>query len=108
MKMLPQATSQAPPTKGGKLWRLLVGEEDQTSSEEGRAPVPTPPARRPPPDPTPASSPAGANTVQVSLNRGVLPHEMFMEQIRRFAAKVLPALQSHRVERVPIAEEVAA
>jgi alkanesulfonate monooxygenase SsuD/methylene tetrahydromethanopterin reductase-like flavin-dependent oxidoreductase (luciferase family) len=55
-----------------------------------------------------AADSAGANTVQVSLNRGVLPHEMFMEQIRRFAAEVLPALQSHRVERVPIAEEVAA
>jgi alkanesulfonate monooxygenase SsuD/methylene tetrahydromethanopterin reductase-like flavin-dependent oxidoreductase (luciferase family) len=51
---------------------------------------------------------AGANTVQVSLNRGVLPHEMFMEQIRRFAAEVLPALQAHKVTRVPIAEEAAA
>jgi hypothetical protein len=33
---------------------------------------------------------------------------MFMEQIRRFAAEVLPVLQSHRVERVPIADEVSA
>jgi len=55
-----------------------------------------------------AAESAGANTVQVSLNRGVLPHEMFMEQIRRFAAEVLPALQAHNVARVPIAEEVAA
>jgi hypothetical protein len=46
--------------------------------------------------------------VQISLNRGVLPHEMFMEQIRRFAAEVLPALQAHRVGRVPLDEEVAA
>jgi alkanesulfonate monooxygenase SsuD/methylene tetrahydromethanopterin reductase-like flavin-dependent oxidoreductase (luciferase family) len=55
-----------------------------------------------------AAESAGANTVQVSLNRGVLPHEMFMEQIRRFAAEVLPALQAHKVTRVPIAEEAAA
>jgi hypothetical protein len=33
---------------------------------------------------------------------------MFMEQIRRFAAEVLPALHAHRVERVPLAEEVPA
>ena len=55
-----------------------------------------------------AAESAGANTVQVSLNRGVLPHEMFMEQIRRFAAEVLPALHAHEVARVPIAEEVPA
>jgi hypothetical protein len=28
---------------------------------------------------------------------------MFMEQIRRFARDVLPALQAHRVQRVPLA-----
>jgi alkanesulfonate monooxygenase SsuD/methylene tetrahydromethanopterin reductase-like flavin-dependent oxidoreductase (luciferase family) len=55
-----------------------------------------------------AAQSAGANTVQVSLNRGVLPHEMFMEQIRRFAAEVLPALQAHKVARVPLAEAVPA
>jgi alkanesulfonate monooxygenase SsuD/methylene tetrahydromethanopterin reductase-like flavin-dependent oxidoreductase (luciferase family) len=55
-----------------------------------------------------AAASAGANTVQVSLNRGVLPHEMFMEQIRRFAADVLPALHAHQVERVPFVEEVPA
>ncbi len=53
-----------------------------------------------------AAQSAGANTVQVSLNRGVLPHEMFIEQIRRFAAEVLPALQAHKVARVPLADEV--
>jgi alkanesulfonate monooxygenase SsuD/methylene tetrahydromethanopterin reductase-like flavin-dependent oxidoreductase (luciferase family) len=51
---------------------------------------------------------AGANTVNVSLNRGAMPHDMFMNQIRRFAREVLPALQAHRVTRVPLAEEVAA
>jgi hypothetical protein len=55
-----------------------------------------------------AAQSAGADNVQISLNRGVLPHEMFMEQIRRFARDVLPTLQAHRVERVPLAEEVPA
>ena len=55
-----------------------------------------------------AAESAGADNVQISLNRGVLPHEMFMEQIRRFAGEVLPALQAHKVERVPLAEEIAA
>jgi len=54
-----------------------------------------------------AADSAGAGNVQISLNRGA-PHEIFMEQIRRFARDVLPALQAHRVERVPVAEEVAA
>jgi len=54
-----------------------------------------------------AADSAGADNVQISLNRGALPHEMFIEQIRRFAREVLPALQSHRVERVPLAEEAA-
>jgi hypothetical protein len=33
---------------------------------------------------------------------------MFIEQIRRFAAEVLPALHAHQVERVPMAEEIPA
>jgi alkanesulfonate monooxygenase SsuD/methylene tetrahydromethanopterin reductase-like flavin-dependent oxidoreductase (luciferase family) len=41
---------------------------------------------------------AGASTVLVSLNRGAMPHEMFLEQIRRFGREVLPALQAHEVE----------
>ena len=55
-----------------------------------------------------AAESAGADTVQISLNRGVLPHDMFMEQIRCFARDVLPDLQAHRVARVPLAEEVRA
>jgi hypothetical protein len=55
-----------------------------------------------------AADGAGADNVQISLNRGVLPHEMFIEQIRRFARDVLPALHAHHVKRVPLAEEVAA
>lgn len=51
---------------------------------------------------------AGANMVQIGLNRGAMPHEMFIEQIRRFATEVLPRLQAHEVKRVPAAEELAA
>jgi alkanesulfonate monooxygenase SsuD/methylene tetrahydromethanopterin reductase-like flavin-dependent oxidoreductase (luciferase family) len=39
----------------------------------------------------------GANTLLVSLNRGVMPHDMFMNQIRRFAKEVLPALHAHQL-----------
>ena len=55
-----------------------------------------------------AADSAGADNVQISLNRGVLPHELFIEQIRRFARDVLPALQAHKVTRVPLAEPVPA
>jgi alkanesulfonate monooxygenase SsuD/methylene tetrahydromethanopterin reductase-like flavin-dependent oxidoreductase (luciferase family) len=48
---------------------------------------------------------AGANTVQISLNRGAMPQEMFLEQIRRFARDVLPRVQKHQVTRVRAAEE---
>jgi alkanesulfonate monooxygenase SsuD/methylene tetrahydromethanopterin reductase-like flavin-dependent oxidoreductase (luciferase family) len=45
---------------------------------------------------------SGSNTVVVSLNRGVMPAEMFMEQVRRFGREVLPALQAHQVTQVPL------
>ncbi len=48
---------------------------------------------------------AGANQIQVMFNAGAMPQEMYLEQIRRFARDVLPALQAHRVVRVPVAEE---
>jgi hypothetical protein len=37
-----------------------------------------------------------------------MPQEMYLEQIRRFARDVLPALQAHKVVRVPVVEEVVA
>jgi alkanesulfonate monooxygenase SsuD/methylene tetrahydromethanopterin reductase-like flavin-dependent oxidoreductase (luciferase family) len=46
-----------------------------------------------------AADHAGAGTVLVNMNRGAMPHEMFMEQIQRFGSKVLPALQAHQVTR---------
>jgi alkanesulfonate monooxygenase SsuD/methylene tetrahydromethanopterin reductase-like flavin-dependent oxidoreductase (luciferase family) len=50
-----------------------------------------------------AAESAGANMLQISLNRGAMPQEMFLEQLRRFARDVLPRLQAHRVTRVPAA-----
>ena len=46
-----------------------------------------------------AADHAGANTVLVSMNRGAMPQEMFMQQMQRFGAEVLPALQAHQVTR---------
>src|SRR5580700_9704218 len=55
-----------------------------------------------------AAESAGANTVQLAMNRGALPHDLFMAQIDRFAREVLPALQAHEVKTVPAAEEAMA
>ena len=44
-----------------------------------------------------AADHAGAATVLVNMNRGAMPHEMFMEQVHRFGSKVLPALKAHTV-----------
>ena len=55
-----------------------------------------------------AAERTGANCINVSFNRGGLPHELFLEQIRRFARDVLPALQAHEVRRVPLGEEALA
>jgi alkanesulfonate monooxygenase SsuD/methylene tetrahydromethanopterin reductase-like flavin-dependent oxidoreductase (luciferase family) len=46
---------------------------------------------------TAAADHAGAATVLVNMNRGAMPHEMFMEQVYRFGSKVLPALKGHTV-----------
>jgi alkanesulfonate monooxygenase SsuD/methylene tetrahydromethanopterin reductase-like flavin-dependent oxidoreductase (luciferase family) len=54
-----------------------------------------------------AADRAGSENVLVTFNRGAMPHEMFIEQIRRFAADVLPALQAHQITRVPAGETVA-
>jgi alkanesulfonate monooxygenase SsuD/methylene tetrahydromethanopterin reductase-like flavin-dependent oxidoreductase (luciferase family) len=50
-----------------------------------------------------AAEHAGANTVLVNMNRGAMPHAMFLAQIRRFGAEVLPALQAHQVKTSPFA-----
>jgi alkanesulfonate monooxygenase SsuD/methylene tetrahydromethanopterin reductase-like flavin-dependent oxidoreductase (luciferase family) len=56
---------------------------------------------------TRAADHAGAATVNVMLNRGAMPHAMFMQQIDRFAREVLPRLQTHQVTRVPFAESAS-
>jgi len=55
-----------------------------------------------------AAEHAGANCVMLHMNRGGIPHEMFIEQIRRFARDVLPAVQAHQIKTVPLAEGVTA
>jgi len=45
----------------------------------------------------------GANSILLNMNLGAMPHELFLEQIRRFGREVLPKLQAHQVTRVPLA-----
>ncbi len=42
-----------------------------------------------------AADHAGASTLLVNMNRGAMPHEMFLHQIERFGREVLPALKRH-------------
>ena len=44
----------------------------------------------------------GANTLLLNFNRGAMPHALFMEQLRRFGAEVLPVLQAHQITQVPV------
>jgi alkanesulfonate monooxygenase SsuD/methylene tetrahydromethanopterin reductase-like flavin-dependent oxidoreductase (luciferase family) len=44
---------------------------------------------------------AGADSVLLICNRAHLPQEMFLNQIRRIGAEVLPRLQAHRIKCVP-------
>jgi hypothetical protein len=46
----------------------------------------------------------GANVLLLNLNLGAVPHDLHLEQVRRFGREVLPTLQAHRVARVPAAE----
>jgi alkanesulfonate monooxygenase SsuD/methylene tetrahydromethanopterin reductase-like flavin-dependent oxidoreductase (luciferase family) len=50
----------------------------------------------------------GAGTLLLSMNRGAMPHDMFMNQIRRFAKEVLPILQAHEIKVSPFAEKADA
>ena len=49
---------------------------------------------------------AGANTVLLVCNRGAMPYEMYLNQIRRIGAEVLPRLQKHKIKSVPFAQAV--
>jgi hypothetical protein len=44
----------------------------------------------------------GTNTLLLNFNRGAMPHAMFIEQLHRFGAEVLPALPAHQVTKVPM------
>ena len=41
----------------------------------------------------------GSNTLLLQFNQGAMPHDMFMNQIRRFSTEVLPALRRHNVTK---------
>jgi alkanesulfonate monooxygenase SsuD/methylene tetrahydromethanopterin reductase-like flavin-dependent oxidoreductase (luciferase family) len=47
-----------------------------------------------------AAEAAGTNSLLLQMNLGALPHELFIEQIRRFGKEVLPKLQAHQVKQV--------
>ena len=47
---------------------------------------------------------AGAQNVLLVCNRGGMPDEMFMNQVRRIGKEVLPRLQEHKVTNVKFAE----
>jgi hypothetical protein len=49
---------------------------------------------------------AGAKTVLLSCNRGAIPQEMFLNQIRRIGEEVLPRLHAHKITRVRLAEGI--
>jgi alkanesulfonate monooxygenase SsuD/methylene tetrahydromethanopterin reductase-like flavin-dependent oxidoreductase (luciferase family) len=49
----------------------------------------------------------GSNTLLLAMNRGAMPNDQFMAQLRRFAKEVMPALHAHEVTRVRPAEGVA-
>jgi hypothetical protein len=43
-----------------------------------------------------------ANTLLLNFNPGALPHELFVQNLQRFAKEVLPALKTHEVTTVPV------
>jgi hypothetical protein len=49
----------------------------------------------------------GADSLLLNMNLGAVPHELHLEQVRRFGREVLPRLQAHRVTRVPAAAAYA-
>ncbi len=44
----------------------------------------------------------GGGTLMLNFNQGPMPHEMFIQNLKRFAEEVLPAVQAHVVSEVPI------
>lgn len=44
----------------------------------------------------------GAGTLLLNFNQGAVPHELYIQNLKRFAAEVLPAVQAHVVSKVPV------
>ena len=45
----------------------------------------------------------GANTLLLNFNQGAMPHDMFMQNLKRFGEEVLPAISEHKVSGVQVA-----
>jgi hypothetical protein len=43
-----------------------------------------------------------ANTLLLNFNPGALPHELFVQNLQRFAKEVLPALKAYEATTVPV------
>jgi len=54
-----------------------------------------------------AAEHCGASTVLISCNRGAMPQEMFLNQIRRLGKEVLPRLQGHNISGVKFADDIS-
>jgi alkanesulfonate monooxygenase SsuD/methylene tetrahydromethanopterin reductase-like flavin-dependent oxidoreductase (luciferase family) len=54
-----------------------------------------------------AAEHCGAENVIMACNRGALPQELFLNQVRRLGEEVLPRLRAHKITRVKFAEDVA-
>jgi hypothetical protein len=93
VKMLESATSQAPPTKGGKLWRLLVGEAEapppETSPSELLESPPDPMDQAPPP--APADLAGRVARMETGLR-------LFAETLKRMHAELSASLAEIRAE----------
>ena len=44
----------------------------------------------------------GCGTLLLNFNQGAMPHNMFMQNLERFGKEVLPAVQAHKVDVVPV------
>jgi hypothetical protein len=95
VKMLPQATNQAPPAKSGKLWRWLVGEEDEEPAEPSPSPGRAPVRREPPP---PASSIPDSTTVQARVAQLETGLRLLAEATKRVHLDLSKALADLRSE----------
>lgn len=44
----------------------------------------------------------GTNTLLLNFNQGALPHDLYIQNLERFGKEVLPGLQAHEVNAVPV------